>query len=98
MIIKNVTCPKCKDNFEVCGVIPYEGDPIICTACGYIWRFKYRCSTCGTPDDDYMEERYSFGIYAGRYCSDECWKNSGYRDATDIFSELDAGERLEPDY
>lgn len=44
--------------------------------------------------------RYSFGIYAGRMC-DDCWKSSGYRDATDDsaeFSEMDAGERLEEDY
>jgi hypothetical protein len=37
------------------------------------------CSTCG-KEEEYMEERYSLGIYAGRYCSDECWKKSGYRD------------------
>ncbi len=44
------------------------------------------------------EQRYSFGIYAGRYC-DECWPKSGYRDATDPtarFDPLDAGEVLEP--
>lgn len=46
------------------------------------------------------EERYSFGCYAGKYC-DDCWRTSGYRDATDCdaeFSELDAGERIEADY
>ena len=44
----------------------------------------------------YAEERYSFGCYAGKMC-DSCWKQSGYRDATDPdaeFSELDAGESL----
>lgn len=44
-------------------------------------------------------EHYSFGVYAGRYCN-QCWLESGYRDATDPnaeFSELDAGERLEPE-
>lgn len=46
------------------------------------------------------DTRTSFGIYAGRYC-DDCWKNSGYRDATDpdaIFDPMDAGERLDDDY
>ena len=44
------------------------------------------------------EERYSFGIYAGKYC-DKHWRTSGYRDATDpyaTFDEADAGERMEP--
>ena len=47
----------------------------------------------------WAEERYSFGIYAGRWC-DGCWPQSGFRDATDPnaeFSELDAGECLEPE-
>ncbi len=40
------------------------------------------------------EIRQSFGVYAGRYC-DECWYNSGYRDARDdnaVFDPMDAGE------
>lgn len=45
--------------------------------------------------------RLSFGIYAGLYC-DECWKTSGYRDATDPdaqFDPMDAGEAYwEDDY
>lgn len=48
----------------------------------------------------FADEQYSFGCYAGRYC-DECWLQSGYRDATDPdaeFSEADAGERIEADY
>jgi len=48
----------------------------------------------------WAEEQYSFGCYAGRYCS-TCWPKSGYRDAYDPdaeFSELDAGERIEADY
>lgn len=42
----------------------------------------------------FAEERYSFGVYAGRYC-DKCWPESGYRDATDPdaeFDQADAGE------
>lgn len=45
------------------------------------------------------EDRYSFGIYAGKYC-DICWPKSGYRDATDPeakFDPADAGEVLEPE-
>lgn len=48
----------------------------------------------------FAEPRNSFGCYAGRYC-DECWKHSGFRDATDpdaVFDPMDAGESLEPDY
>lgn len=48
----------------------------------------------------WAEERHSFGYYAGRYC-DQCWKNSGFRDANDDsaeFSELDAGESLHGEY
>jgi hypothetical protein len=44
--------------------------------------------------------RYSFGVYAGRYC-DKHWQESGYRDVDDpdaVFDPADAGERLEPDY
>ena len=52
----------------------------------------------GTPFA-FGHTRYSFGIYAGRYC-DDCWPKSGYRDATDHdakFDPLDAGEVLEPE-
>ena len=60
------------------------------------------CHSCA--DEDHMtgvwaEERYSFGIYAGKYC-DTCWAQSGYRDATDptaTFDPADAGEALEPE-
>ena len=47
----------------------------------------------------YGQERISFGVYAGRYC-DQCWPDSGYRDATDCtaeFSEMDSGESMEED-
>jgi hypothetical protein len=55
-----------------------------------------RCAVC-KKEDDYVPEYHSFGVYAGRYCDDECWKKSGYRDATDTsaeFDPMDAGERL----
>jgi len=60
-----------------------------------------RCGTCGKerPRDD-LDTRYSFGVYAGRYCDDACWSRSGYRDATDPdarFDPADAGEAMEPE-
>lgn len=43
------------------------------------------------------EERFSLGIYAGKYC-DKCWKQSGYRDEpASGFDPMDAGEVYEPD-
>jgi len=48
----------------------------------------------------WADEQYSFGCYAGRYCS-VCWPKSGFRDATDATAEFDpayAGERIEEDY
>lgn len=51
-----------------------------------------QCSRCGKETDD-LEERYSLGIYAGRYCSDKCWRDSGYRDEpASAFDPSDAGE------
>lgn len=38
------------------------------------------------------EERYSLGIYAGRWCNSH-WKESGYRDEpASAFDPADAGE------
>jgi len=58
-----------------------------------------RCGACGKEKPRYdLEERYSFGVYAGRYCNDTCWAESGYRDATDPdarFDAADAGEAME---
>ena len=45
------------------------------------------------------EVRQSFGAYAGRYC-DECWYNSGFRDARNedaVFDPMDAGEVMYED-
>ena len=60
-----------------------------------------RCGTCGKERPMWdMEEYYSFGLPAGRYCNDRCWKGSGYRDATDPdarFDPMDAGEVMEPE-
>lgn len=52
-----------------------------------------RCSAKGA------EERYSLGIYAGRYCA-ACWLESGYRqEGPQGFDPLDAGEHYgEDDY
>lgn len=56
------------------------------------WLKKYpRCSQQGCLSDD-IEERYSLGCYAGRWC-DPHWKTSGYRDEpASAFDPLDAGE------
>ena len=56
---------------------------------------RYHCHHCKSGNE--ADEQYSFGCYAGRYC-DECWRNSGYRDAADPcarFDPADAGESLE---
>ena len=53
------------------------------------------CSRDGCGKDG--EERYSLGIYAGRYC-DEHWKTSGYRkEGRSGFDQADAGEQYEAD-
>ena len=64
----------------------------------------FTCGTCRKEKSEHeMVERYSFGIYAGRYCyseDDRCWKSSPYRDARDPdakFDPMDAGEVLEPE-
>lgn len=58
------------------------------------------CSHCfehAMDNDEFFawaDERYSFGVYAGKYC-DQCWSRSGFRDATDpdaVFDPADAGE------
>ncbi len=52
------------------------------------------CSRCQRKG---AVERYSLGVYAGRWCN-ECWRASGYRDApASAFSEADAGERMDPE-
>lgn len=37
---------------------------------------KTKCPVCGVPCD-YIEERYSFGVYAGMFCDKCCYR---YRD------------------
>lgn len=56
---------------------------------------------CEAANEPYRcaDIRTSFGCYAGRYC-DKCWKNSGYRDATDPNAEWspeDCGEVMYED-
>jgi len=65
-------------------------------------RLENRCSgqeehpdTCQGVQEG-AQERYSFGIYAGRYCS-TCWPLAGYRDDSEGFDPDYAGETLEPD-
>jgi hypothetical protein len=58
------------------------------------------CETCRKHPNGplYAEERYSLGIYAGKYC-DEGWKKSGYRDeGPEGFDPSYAGECYEDDY
>lgn len=60
----------------------------------------YICGACGKETSEYLPVYNSFGVYAGRYCNDTCWKRSGYRDATDPdaeFDPADAGEVMEPE-
>jgi hypothetical protein len=59
---------------------------------------EWVCSGCGvgTQSCHTIEERYSLGLYAGRWC-DPCWANSGYRkEGPEGFDPLDAGESYEP--
>lgn len=52
------------------------------------------CQGCG--DHTEWKERYSLGIYAGKWC-DKCWKTSGYRDEpASAFNPMDAGEPYDP--
>lgn len=63
-------------------------------------RWVCHCSECSTHPGGplFAEERYSFGIYAGKMC-DAAWKRSGYRDdGPEGFDPDYAGERLEADY
>ena len=55
---------------------------------------RYQCHHCKTGRES--EERFSMGIYAGRWCL-PCWRTSGYRgacDDDDEFDPMDAGESL----
>jgi hypothetical protein len=59
---------------------------------------EWRCSGCGltNAERDDVDERYSLGLYAGRY-HDDCWKRSGFRDeGPEGFDPADAGESYEP--
>jgi hypothetical protein len=60
---------------------------------------EWFCCGCGqTPADGVeVEEQYSLGIYAGRWCA-PCWDASGFRkEGAGAFSPADAGESYEPD-
>ena len=55
------------------------------------WWYDAGCP-CDKCERTGAEERYSLGIYAGRYC-DSCWRSSGYRDEpASAFDVDDAGE------
>lgn len=80
-----------------------NGGPFLDYNCGDYWVSDrdvcHHCIDDRTANGQFYREsevRTSFGYYAGRYC-DECWANSGYRDATDPNAEFDesyAGESL----
>jgi len=59
---------------------------------------QWQCNGCGRDTAEVeIEERFSLGIYAGKWC-DPCWKESGYRDEdASGFDPLDAGESYEED-
>jgi hypothetical protein len=61
-------------------------------------RYVCHCSYCEEHGPAFAEDRYSMGVYAGRFC-DEGWKLSGYRDVgPEEFDPAYAGERMENDY
>jgi hypothetical protein len=58
---------------------------------------EWVCYGCkkGHTRREAVEERYSLGLYAGRY-HDRCWATSGYRDeGPSGFDPMDAGESYE---
>jgi hypothetical protein len=66
---------------------------------------RYVCRHCQEEHEAagsnfaWADERTSFGCYAGKYC-DACWKESGFRDATDADAEFlpdDCGEVIYED-
>ncbi len=60
------------------------------------WWYDAGCP-CSKCEKKGAEERYSLGVYAGRYCA-KCWKASGYRDEpASGFSRDDAGEFYGPE-
>jgi hypothetical protein len=79
-----------EDTCFYCDRVVYEAGAQVC-----VMHMKFACCKCGKPD---AEERYSLGIYAGKYC-DGCWDKAGYRkEGAGAFDPLDAGERYEDDY
>lgn len=76
-----------------------EREGCTCEAC---WGHGSRAATwyelgcpCGDCGSQGAEERYSLGIYAGRYCP-KCWCESGYRDEpASAFDPAYAGETYE---
>lgn len=57
--------------------------------------FVRPCPVCGKFESyrNEFDEYHSLGIYAGRYCSDHCWSQSGYRDEpASAFDPADCGE------
>lgn len=57
---------------------------------------KWVCNSCQQDwDETDVQERYSLGIYAGRWCS-KCWMKAGYRqEGQEGFDAAYAGESYE---
>lgn len=103
-ITKRSTCPRCKlerdpgEFIDQAYATELNLSAPICEDCA-----KYTCKSrkrvpgklCGKE----ASERYSLGVYAGRFC-DECWELSGYRNEGESgFDPSDAGEHYgESDY
>jgi hypothetical protein len=88
-----VACPACGGGFAPRELTDDNGTCLACRGAGERPATWYEagcpCPQCGRKG---AEERYSLGIYAGRYCR-ACWQASGYRDEpASAFDPLDAGE------
>lgn len=95
-ICENVICEcDCQGDIENCYCLlnaPMQRNPF--------WQFNpqwpLQCIRCEQHKED-VEERYSLGIYAGRFC-EICWEESGYRkEGREGFDPLDAGENYDED-
>jgi len=70
-------------------------EPMGCTNCDKITGGEPVCTSCGEPKED-VQERYSFGMYAGRLCTECCSKyrdNCGIGESQGRVEDLDEFER-----
>jgi len=98
--VKVDECPICgewiyQDKYaESWGMAKYIKKPVLCCRCEYENRQDI-CTRCSGYKPGDVEQRYSFGVYAGRLCSDCC---RTYQDhcGLDGFDQGDPGELDEP--